>query len=457
MSKPELKLYNTLTRQKEDFTPLDPKDVRMYVCGPTVYDYAHIGNARPIIVFDVLFRLLRHLYGEQHVTYVRNITDVDDKINARAAERGISIRDLTEKTFAQYQIDTHALNCLEPTYQPRATEYISKPDAPVDMIRIIKMLIERGHAYVAKEHVLFDVPSMKNYGLLSRRPMDEMIAGARVEVAPFKKNPADFVLWKPSTSDLPGWDSPWGRGRPGWHLECSAMAAALLGKEFDIHGGGIDLVFPHHENEIAQSCCAFGTKRMAQVFMHNGFLQMEGEKMSKSAGNFVTISELLTEWHGTRWPSDAIRFCMLRSHYRQPINWTLNGLEESVGILASWYEELGNSKASAIPHIIIEALSDDLNTPQLIAELHALHKQGNREGLASALQFLGLSCNRQALKRNVAVGAHLTVKIDMLVKERLAARTAKNFSESDRIRDELAKMGVAIRDNKDGTTTWEMT
>jgi cysteinyl-tRNA synthetase len=456
MSKPELKLYNTLTRQKEAFAPLDAKNVRMYVCGPTVYDYAHIGNARPIIVFDILFRLLRYFYGEQHVTYVRNVTDVDDKINTRAIERGISIRDLTEKTLAQYQADTRALNCLDPTYEPRATEYISKPDAPIDMIRIIKMLIERGHAYVAEQHVLFDVPSMENYGLLSRRPMDEMIAGARVEVAPFKKNPADFVLWKPSPSDLPGWNSPWGRGRPGWHIECSAMAAALLGKEFDIHGGGIDLVFPHHENEIAQSCCAFGTKRMAQVFMHNGFLQMEGEKMSKSAGNFVTVRELLTEWHGAKWPSDAIRLCMLRSHYRQPINWTLNGIEESVGILADWYEGLEDYKALSIPPTIIDTLSDDLNTPQLIAELHALNKQGHKEDLASALLFLGFSCNRQALVRNIKVEGDLAAKVDMLIAARNAARAKKNFAESDRIREQLAKMGIKIKDSKDGTT-WEIT
>ena len=277
-----LKLYNTLTKKKETFRPLKPENVRLYVCGPTVYDFAHIGNARPVIVFDVLFRLLRHLYGEKHVTYVRNVTDVDDKINARAAERSIPIRELTEETLAQYQADTQALGCLDPTHQPRATDYISNPKASHDMVRLIGTLIARKHAYVAEGHVLFDISSMKNYGALSRRPMDEMIAGARVDVAPFKKNPADFVLWKPSPSDLPGWDSPWGRGRPGWHIECSAMAAALLGEEFDIHGGGIDLVFPHHENEIAQSCCAFGTKLMAQVWMHNGFLQMEGEKMSKS-------------------------------------------------------------------------------------------------------------------------------------------------------------------------------
>ncbi len=279
----ELKLYDTLTREKRVFTPLDPERVRMYVCGPTVYDFAHIGNARPVIVFDVLFRLLRHLYGAEHVTYVRNVTDVDDKINARAAERGVSIRELTEETYRNFKADVAALGCLEPTFEPRATEYVSKPAASVDMIRLIERLIANGNAYVAEGHVLFAVASMPDYGKLSKRSLDEMEAGARVEVAPYKRDPMDFVLWKPSPPELPGWDSPWGRGRPGWHIECSAMSAALLGETFDIHGGGIDLVFPHHENEIAQSRCAFHTPVMANFWMHNGFLQVEGEKMSKSA------------------------------------------------------------------------------------------------------------------------------------------------------------------------------
>ena len=298
MSTPALKIYNTLTRTKEEFRPIDPAHVRMYVCGPTVYDYAHIGNARPLIVFDVLFRLLRHLYGAEHVAYVRNITDVDDKINARAAERGISIRELTEETNKVFQEDVKALGCLEPTMQPRATEHIAQ------MIAIIERLIASGHAYAADGHVLFDVPSMPNYGRLSRRSLDEMMAGARVDVAPYKRGDMDFVLWKPSKENEPGWDSPWGRGRPGWHIECSAMSWAHLGETFDIHGGGIDLVFPHHENEIAQSCCAFGRDVMANYWMHNGFLQVEGEKMSKSLGNFVTIHELLhtEKFGGRKWP-----------------------------------------------------------------------------------------------------------------------------------------------------------
>ncbi|HEY1736490.1 MAG TPA: cysteine--tRNA ligase, partial [Methylovirgula sp.] len=282
-----LQLYNTLTRRKDVLVPQDDKRVRLYVCGPTVYDYAHIGNARPLIVFDVLFRLLRHIYGAEHVVYVRNITDVDDKINARAAERGISIRELTEETNAIFQKDAAALGCLPPTIQPRATEHIA------EMIAMIEKLVANGHAYAADGHVLFSVPSMPDYGKLSHRPLDEMIAGARVEVAPYKKGELDFVLWKPSTPSEPGWDSPWGRGRPGWHIECSAMSWKYLGETFDIHGGGIDLVFPHHENELAQSCCAFGRDVMANIWMHNGFLQVEGEKMSKSLGNFITIHELL--------------------------------------------------------------------------------------------------------------------------------------------------------------------
>jgi cysteinyl-tRNA synthetase len=321
-----LKLYNTRTRQKEEFRPLDSDNVRMYVCGPTVYDYAHIGNARPVIVFDVLFRLLRHLYGPDHVTYVRNITDVDDKINARAAEQypdmplNAAIRKVTEETGAQFQADVAALGCLEPTVEPRATEHIE------DMKRMIETLVEKGCAYAAEGHVLFQVSAMKDYGQLARRSLDEMHAGARVEVAPYKKDPMDFVLWKPSKEGEPGWPSPCGikgLGRPGWHIECSAMAEKHLGKIFDIHGGGIDLVFPHHENELAQSRCAHDSEIMANIWMHNGFLQVEGQKMSKSEGNFFTINEVLQDW-----PGGVFRFNMLRTHYRQPIDWTFKGLEE---------------------------------------------------------------------------------------------------------------------------------
>ncbi|MDE2018517.1 MAG: cysteine--tRNA ligase, partial [Hyphomicrobiales bacterium] len=364
----KLRLHNTLTRRKDGFTPIDPANVRMYVCGPTVYDRAHVGNARPVIVFDVLFRLLRHLFGDAHVTYVRNVTDVDDKINARAAERGIPIRELTETTAEAFRRDCAALGCLPPTREPRATDHIA------EMIALIERLVARGHAYAADGHVLFDVPSMKDYGALSRRPLDEMVAGARVEVAPYKRGDMDFVLWKPSKPGEPSWPSPWGAGRPGWHVECSAMSWKWLGETFDIHGGGIDLVFPHHENEIAQTRCAFGHSRMANVFMHNGFLQVEGRKMSKSDGNFITLGDLLeTDAFGGRpWPGDVVRLAMLRTHYRQPIDWTVKGLEESWKTLDDWYWIVGDARGGSVPGPVMAALDDDLNTPQAIAALHGL-------------------------------------------------------------------------------------
>ncbi|HSP51031.1 MAG TPA: cysteine--tRNA ligase [Pseudolabrys sp.] len=464
----ELRLYDTLTREKRVFAPLDPARVRIYVCGPTVYDLAHIGNARPVIVFDVLFRLLRHIYGESHVTYVRNVTDVDDKINARAAECGVSIRDLTEETYKNFKQDVDALGCLSPTIEPRATEYVSNPDACVDMIRLIERLIANKNAYVAEGHVLFSVSTMPDYGKLSKRSLDEMVAGARVEVAPYKTNPMDFVLWKPSPPELPGWDSPWGRGRPGWHIECSAMSAALLGEIFDIHGGGIDLVFPHHENEIAQSRCAFHTPVMANYWMHNGFLQVEGEKMSKSLGNFFTIHELLADW-----PGEVLRLNMLRTHYRQPIDWTINSLEESLKTLGEWYALA--EAAARLPSYISEsvgetspsvrdALLDDLNTPKAIAELHqlrnaAIHSEGssNLFALVRSLRFLGfLQMSfvewKAATRPSQCVD---TAKVQALINARAAARKSKDFKESDRIRDELAAMGVVLKDSKDGTT-WEI-
>ena len=331
----DLRLYDTLTRTKRDFVPIDPSNVRMYVCGPTVYDFAHIGNARPAIVFDVLFRLLRHKYGADYVTYVRNITDVDDKINDRALRDfpdlplNEAIRKVTEKTEAQFQADVRALGCLPPTHQPRATEFVlPRTDGKSDMVTLIQQLIDRGHAYVAEGEVLFDTQSMADYGALSGRRLDEQKAGARIAVDAHKKNPADFVLWKRSSENEPGWDSPWGRGRPGWHIECSAMSAAYLGEVFDIHGGGLDLIFPHHENEIAQSRCAHGTDVMANIWMHNGFLQVEGEKMSKSLGNFVTINELLEtdKFGGRPWHGAVLRFVMMQTHYRQPIDWTFEKL-----------------------------------------------------------------------------------------------------------------------------------
>jgi len=432
-----LRLFNTLTKTKDDFAPLDAKNVRMYVCGPTVYDFAHIGNARPVIVFDVLFRLLRHVYGEAHVTYVRNITDVDDKINARAAERGISIRELTEETARIYDEDVAALGNLPPTVAPRATEHIAQ------MIKIIEKLIVAGHAYAADGHVLFDVSSKADYGKLSRRSLDEMLAGARVEVAPYKKNPMDFVLWKPSEAALPGWDSPWGRGRPGWHIECSAMAGEYLGETFDIHGGGIDLQFPHHENEIAQSEGAHHGHPLAKVWMHNGFLQVEGEKMSKSLGNFFTIRELLADW-----PGEVLRFNMLRTHYRQPIDFTVAGLKESWKMLERWYgvtEPLANPAPDAA---FFEALSDDLNTPAAIASLH----QADESALAGGLGFLGFSNVQMKIASKAAVD---TVAIADAIAARNAARKNKDFKESDRIRDDLLAKGIVLKDGPGGTT-WEV-
>ncbi|MBN8956595.1 MAG: cysteine--tRNA ligase [Rhizobiales bacterium] len=426
----DLKLYNTLTRTKEAFVPLDwqgdlpeaERRVRMYVCGPTVYDFAHIGNARPVIVFDVLFRLLRHLYGDDRVKYVRNITDVDDKINARAAERDITIRDLTETTYANFREDVKALGCLPPTVEPRATEHIA------EMKLLIERLVAGGHAYVAEGHVLFGVPSMADYGRLSRRPLDEMIAGA-------------------------GITQP---GRPGWHIECSAMSWKHLGETFDIHGGGIDLLFPHHENEVAQTRCAFDAPFMAQVWMHNGFLQVEGEKMSKSLGNFVTIRELLADW-----PGEVLRLNMLRTHYRQPVDWTVKGMEESWRTLDDWYAIAGDIETQVISGAVLEALTDDLNTPQAIAALHGLRSlaQGGdalaREELAGSLRLMGLlQESAAAWKARKSAGVD-TATVESLISARNAARKAKNFAESDRIRDELATMGVVLKDSKDGTT-WEV-
>ena len=460
----EFKLYDTLTREKRLFAPLDPARVRMYVCGPTVYDFAHIGNARPVIVFDVLFRLLRHIYGEKQVIYVRNITDVDDKINARAAERGIAIGQLTKETYEIFHSDVQALGCLDPTHEPRATDYIEP------MKELIERLLKSGHAYVAEDNILFHVPSMKDYGRLSNRSLDEMIAGARVEVAPYKKDPQDFVLWKPSKPGEPAWPSPGDMktpGRPGWHIECSAMSWKHLGETFDIHGGGIDLVFPHHENEIAQSRCAFHTSLMANFWMHNGFLQVEGEKMSKSLGNFVTINELLKDW-----PGEVVRFNMLRTHYRQPIDWTGRGLEESAKILQNWIDVLGQNQTSFTDSDlpsgeVLSALCDDLNIPRAIAEMHRLANIGRHTDLSPAqelhqsMKLLGLVSHASFTRTERSEIARMSIsederkRIDDLIDLRSAARKSKNFKESDRIRDELAAMGVVLKDSKDGTT-WEL-
>jgi len=438
------RLYNTLSRSKEEFVPLDPADVRMYVCGPTVYDLAHIGNARPVIVFDVMFRLLRHVYGETHVTYVRNVTDIDDKINARAQEtkaaRAIldAVRELTAETGRIYHEDVAALGCLPPTHEPRATDFVPR------MIALIGKLIDSGHAYVAEGHVLFDVSSAVGYGKLAHRSLDEMLAGARVEVAPYKRGGMDFVLWKPSDESLPGWESPWGRGRPGWHIECSAMSETLLGETFDIHGGGIDLVFPHHENEIAQSESVHAGRPLARFWMHNGFLNVEGEKMSKSLGNFATIRELLVDW-----PGDVLRLNMLRTHYRQPMDWTLHGMKDSWNVLERWYGVAEPVAARKIGAAVEEALLDDLNTPQAIVELH----RAPPEELAGGLALLGLSPDpgRIAARPPIPVA-----DIAHAIAERIAARKARNFAEADRIRDEMAAKGVQLKDNPDGTTSWDV-
>jgi cysteinyl-tRNA synthetase len=460
-----LRLYDTLTREKRIFVPLDPLNVRMYVCGPTVYDFAHIGNARPVIVFDVLFRLLRHIYGENRVTYVRNITDVDDKINNRAARdfAGLplneAIRKVTEKTAAQFASDVAALGSLPPTFEPRATDFVlPRADGKADMVTLIKQLIARGHAYEAGGEVLFDTASMPDYGALSGRKLDEQRPGARVAVDAHKKSPLDFVLWKQSSGDDPGWESPWGRGRPGWHIECSAMSAAYLGEVFDIHGGGMDLIFPHHENEIAQSRCAHGTPAMANYWMHNEFVQVEDAKMSKSLGNFVTIRELLADW-----PGEVLRLNMLKAHYRSPMDWTLKGLEESAKTLDDWYWVAADNKGERPSDAVIEALSDDLNTPQMIASLHGLRNNaasGNewdRNAFAVSLRLLGfLSESAAEWKGRKQQASGVDVKqIDGLISDRAAARARKDFKESDRIRDELAAMGVVIKDSKEGTT-WEI-
>lgn len=463
-----LKLYNTRTRRKELFQPLDPNAVRMYVCGPTVYDFAHIGNARPVIVFDVLFRLLRHLYGPDRVSYVRNITDVDDKINARAAEEGIPIRELTERTAAQFHADVAALGALPPTIEPRATEHIP------EMIALIEKLIGRGHAYAAEGHVLFDVASDPHYGELARRSTDEMRAGARVEVAPYKRDPMDFVLWKPSKGAEPGWDSPWGYGRPGWHLECSAMSAKHLGDTFDIHGGGIDLLFPHHENEVAQSTCAHGTAIMANVWMHNGHLQVEGQKMSKSLGNFITIHDLVSNG---RMSAAAARFAMLTTQYRQPMDWTADKVRDAAFALHKFTSAIGDwqAKSDFVDERVWEPLLDDLNTPGAIAGLHEVTNellaardadkaQQNRfDTIANALDLMGFGDFRDFnandwAREQVSIDVS---KVEALKDARAAARKARNWAEADRIRDELSAMGISLKDAKNPATgeietTWEI-
>ncbi|MCA3449177.1 MAG: cysteine--tRNA ligase [Rhodobacter sp.] len=464
-----IRLHNTKTRRKEDFVPIDPANVRMYVCGPTVWDRAHLGNARPVVVFDVLFRLLRHVYGPDHVTYVRNITDVDDKINAEALRRRQAgapgtleelIHQRTEETIAWYHADMDALGALPPTLEPRATEYIGP------MVAMIEALIARGHAYAAEGHVLFDVRSYAAYGRLSGRSVDDMIAGARVEVAPFKRDPMDFVLWKPSDPETPGWNSPWGRGRPGWHIECSAMSHELLGPAFDIHGGGIDLQFPHHENEIAQSRCAHPDEGFAQVWLHNEMLQVEGKKMSKSLGNFFTVRDLLDQ--GV--PGEVIRFVLLSTHYSKPMDWTAEKARQAASTLRKWWEIVSGGEAAPYPSpAVIKRLADDLNTADAIAVLHKLAKAGDASALLASARLLGLleagaggwtapiTGSGAISIAGPVVQAVGTVSpppfqplIDALLKQRAEARRTKDFVKADEIRASLAVIGLLITDSSIG-------
>ena len=462
-----LVLYNTLARAKQPFEPLDKGNVRVYVCGPTVYDYAHIGNARPVVVFDVLYRLLRRAYGARHVTYVRNITDVDDKIIAAAAESGEAIDDITRRTTRAFHEDMAALGALVPEREPRATEHIP------EMIALIERLLGTGNAYQADGHVLFHVPSAPDYGRLSGRDRKEQIAGARVEVAPYKKDPADFVLWKPSADELPGWPSPWGRGRPGWHVECSAMSEAHLGMPFDIHGGGLDLVFPHHENEIAQSTCAAGGAEFVRYWMHNGYLTVEGEKMSKSVGNVLLVRDIVKQV-----PGEVARLTLLMTHYRQPLDWTAQSLRQAKANLDRLYQALrqaprdpGEVEAAAgagPPEEVVAALEDDLNTPKALAALNALASAANKAGagpeqarlqaaLAAGGALLGvLGQDPEAWFKGGAGDDLVSAEIESLIGRRAEARRGRDFAEADRIRDDLARRGIVLEDGSEGTT-WRRT
>lgn len=445
-----IRLTNTKTRKKEVFTPINAQNVRMYVCGPTVYDRAHIGNARPVIVFDVLNRLLRHVYGADHVTYVRNFTDVDDKINAKAAQTGRSIRDITDETTQWYLDDMQAVGAMDPDHMPRATEYIAQ------MVAMIEDLIAKGHAYPdGAGHVLFSVNSYAKYGALSGRNTDDMIAGARVEIADNKRDPMDFVLWKPSDADTPGWDSPWGKGRPGWHIECSAMAKDLLGDHFDIHGGGNDLMFPHHENEIAQSCCASGHaddgEGFANVWLHNEMLQVEGKKMSKSLGNFFTVRDLLDQGVS----GEVIRFVFLSTHYRKPMDWTQDKADQALKTLKSWRKLLDGAKPVGADQAVVDAISDDLNTAGAIAELHKMAKAiaanpqkdcfYEKGAMLTSAQLLGLLCDDE-----VADGVDLTALADKLASLRTSAMETKDFAPVDVLKTALLEAGVEVRMSKTG-------
>ncbi len=438
----EIILYNTGKRAKERFEPLDPKKVRLYVCGPTAYDRAHLGNARPAVVFDTLFRLLRHVYGDRNVVYVRNFTDVDDKINARAAATGRPIGVITAETIQWYLDDMAELGVLEPTEAPRATDYIPQ------MVAMIDGLIERGHAYEAQGHVLFRVRSYPRYGRLSGRSVDDMIAGARVEIAPYKDDPMDFVLWKPSEDGLPGWESPWGRGRPGWHIECSAMALELLGETFDIHGGGNDLTFPHHENEIAQSMCAHPQGGFARIWMHNEMLQVEGRKMAKSEGNFFTVRDLLND--GV--PGEVIRFVFLMTHYRKPMDWSAKKRQDAEAILRKWYGQVNEAEDCEEPdREVVNALARDLNTADVITRLHLLSRGNHFGKLRASLKFLGLMGDQVPIWTvDEGLPDSAVAIIDRMLKGRAEALAARDFARADAIRRSLESSGLIISDTRQG-------
>jgi len=448
-----LQIYDTFSNEKKLFEPIDPSNVRMYVCGPTVYDFPHVGNARPVIVFDLLFRLLRRIYGVDNVTYVRNITDVDDKIITAASENNEDIKSLTERTIKFFHDDADYIGALEPTFEPKATDYIN------DMIDIINSLIEKDYAYVSEDNVLFSASKFSKYGQLSGKNLEEMIAGSRVEVESFKRSSSDFVLWKPSKSSEPGWDSPWGKGRPGWHIECSAMSEKLLGKNFDIHGGGQDLIFPHHENEIAQSECA-NNEKFANFWLHNGFVNVEGNKMSKSEGNFVTVNQLKQKYQG-----EVIRLAMISTHYRQPLNWTENNLIECKKTLDKWYQLISENNFSfdneKISSEVINALEDDLNTPKAISVLHQLYKdcksndRNTVETFLSSANFLGILMHTSSEwlswgKEKLSIDEK---QIELLISERKSARDNGNFEKADKIRNDLEHKGILLEDNE-GKTTW---
>ncbi len=444
----KIKFYDTRTRQKQLFRPIDPNNIKFYVCGPTVYDRAHIGNARPAVVFDVLFRFFKKIYGKENVTYVRNITDIDDKINQKSIDLGLPISDITDETIKWYENDMASLNVLEPTLSPRATEFVQA------MINQIEILISKGNAYSdSNGHVLFSVKSFPAYGQLSQRRIDEMEAGSRVEIAENKNDPMDFVLWKPSKPDMPGWESPWGRGRPGWHIECSAMIYELLGSNFDIHGGGIDLVFPHHENELAQSTCAFPGSSFANLWMHNGFLQIEGEKMSKSLGNFFTVHDLIQ----TGLSGDIIRMVLLSSHYRQPLDWTAKKVSEVSNIISKWRENCVGIKPAVGPsESILEALADDLNTPLAIVELHRLLSTNELSLFLSSARFLGFRLDKIKLDNKKDIISDTLIKrVEAAIDARLQAKKDKDFTKADLIRDKMISAGIIIKDTETGTQ-WEI-